>query len=380
MSAPKNVLIIRNAFTYDFGGAERLAVHIAEDIQKRGIKTVVSSCQPRLRDYAIAQGIAVRTGLWWSKQNWSGKGLLLLPLYLLWQIFLTLWYAQLLLRLRPTAVHILSKDDFIAGTLAAKLLGKRVVWTDCADLKYVLANYTVWYRNPVGKLVYWCSRLADGITLVSDSEKKLVSAALGRPLPANYHVVHIGAKTQTVVPLARKKEDKDAVVFCATSRLVTAKGIGELVDAFTKLSGGSNTYRLWIVGDGLEEDAFKKRAGKNPNLVFVGHSDTPLEYVAGADVFVHPSYHEGFSLSLTEAAMLGKPLIACTVGGNPELVNNKNGVLVPARDAHALYEAMRLLGSDKDAREAKGKQAQKDYFDNFEFSRLMEKEVIPLYG
>jgi len=374
-----HVLVIRNAFTYDFGGAERLAVHIARDLNLSKIQTTVVSRQPRVLEYAKTQSVTAYRGWWWSHQDWSGKWILGVPLYVLWQLLLTVWYIQLILRLKPDAVHALSKDDFIAATLAGRLLGKPVVWTDCADLKHVLAKHRVWYKNPVGKMVYAVSKLARAVTLVSNSEKELIQASLGGPVPANYVVVHIAGKDEQVTPFARQRSDEKAVIFCATSRLVIAKGIGELIEAFVRLSKELPGVRLWLVGDGPDEARFQKLAGNNKQIWFIGHSETPLVYAAAADVFVHPTHHEGFSLSLAEAAMLGKPMIATNVGGNPELVNNTNGILFPVHDVAALYQAMYRLAEDSALRARLGKQARHDYTTQFDFARIIKDRIIPLY-
>jgi glycosyltransferase involved in cell wall biosynthesis len=373
------VVIVRNAFVYDFGGAERLAVHIAEEIKQHGVDAMVLSRQPRLLAYATTHGVPCHKAVWWNRQNWSGRRALLFPTYLLWQLVLYVWYLCVLLRFRPDVLHLMSKDDFIAGTWAAKTFHRGVVWTDPADLKHVFSNNTIWYRNPVGKLVYAASKQADTITLVSESERRLVAEAVGTLLPERFVVMHTAGKDESVKPEARSSRDKGAVIFCSTSRLVKAKGISELVQAFNELSQGSDKYRLWLVGNGPDEERFRKEAGDNPYITFVGHSDHPLSYVAASDVFVHPTYHEGFSLSLAEAAMLGKPLIATNVGGNPELVHNGNGTLVPAKNPRALCDAMARLGSNSALRANMGRVARKDYINKFDFATIVKTKLIPVY-
>jgi glycosyltransferase involved in cell wall biosynthesis len=373
------VLIVRNAFVYDFGGAERLAVHLAQELSANGLEAIVLSRQPRLLKYAEDKDVRHQRGWWWQKQNWSGKSALIFPVYVAWQILLFSWYVQLLLRLRVDVLHICSKDDFIAGTVAAKLLHKRVVWTDPADLKYIFANHGLWYKNPVGKLVYAASKLADSITVVSHNEKRLIEVALGHPAPSNMIVLYTAGKDESVVPIKREPEDKDAIIFCSTSRLVVAKGILELIQAFNVLSSNSTQYRLWLVGDGPDEKSFIQEAGGNKYIRFIGHTDKPLEYVAACDVFVLPTHNEGFSLSLAEAAMLGKPMVATSVGGNPELVNDKNGCLVPVQDTASLLSAMQRLSNDKALRDTFGRQARKDYVGHFDFGQIVKNELIPLY-
>lgn len=373
------VLVVRNAASYDFGGAERLTVHIAKELELNGIQAVVISRHKQLLTYAQSLHTVYKRGWWWSRQNWSGLRALGFPIYLLWQAVLMLWYIQLILRLRPDVLHVMSKDDFIAGTLAGRLLRRGVIWTDPADLKHVFLHHNIWYKNPVGKLVYSVAPLASSITLVSESERRLITESVGHSLPQNFIVMHIAGKDESVQPVTRKLADKDAVIFCATSRLVIAKGIADLINAFNQLTATSANYRLWLVGSGPDENQFKALAKGNVHITFVGHSEKPLAQVAAADVFVHPTHHEGFSLSLAEAAMLGKPMIATNVGGNPELINDGNGLLVPIKDPTKFCEAMRKLGSDKPLRERLGKNARHDYKTKFDFSAIVKGTLISLY-
>ena len=104
------------------------------------------------------------------------------------------------------------------------------------------------------------------------------------------------------------------------------------------------------------------------------------EKLSEADIFVHPSYLEGFSISLLEAAMLGKPIIACNVGGNPELIGDgQNGVLIPPRDMVSLTSAMHKLAGDKALREKLGQQARKTYEKRFALEKIVKQQYIPLY-
>ncbi len=372
------VLIIRNAYSYDFGGGERFPVSLATQLKKHRYHPIIVSRSPKLRKLAQEHKITEVKGWWWHQQNFSGFRIILLPAYLVWQVILFGWYISLILKYRPAVVHPQSRDDFIAATFAAKLLGKRVVWTDHADLKYIWQNHTTWYKNHVGKMVYLASKLANHITLVSNSEKKLIEKQLQRPLPRKYTVIHNGVEDQlsTIKPTTH---DKNTIVFAASSRLVTSKGIGELIEAFKKL-GAKTPSELWLLGEGPEEKAFREQAASSSTIKFLGYPKNALDHVAGADVFIHPSYHEGFSISLVEAAMLGKPIIACNVGGNGEIVvNNVNGLLVKSRSSAALYDAMLTLCSNPELRKTMGNESRKTYTDQFVFSEIVEERFVPLY-
>lgn len=377
---PPRIILIRNADNVDFGGAERFVLSLADQLTKNGWRATVVTRHRRILAEALLVEIPTVRGWWWQRRGWGRKHQILFPLYVGWQLLLTLWYLQLFIRLRPDVVHAQGRDDFIAGTLAARLLGKRVVWTDHADLKYIYQNMRVWYKNPFGRLVYWCSRGAHAITLVSESESRLIQEALGvKSLPGRYRVVYNGIVDTQVVPRLDDKQHPAALVFCATSRLVTAKGIAELITAFCSLPS-TPAVRLWLVGDGPEEQRFKDLAAGDERISFFGFSSEPLSFVAAADVFVHPSYHEGFALSIVEAAMLSRPIIACNVGGNPEIVvDHQTGLLIPARDSAALTQAMRQLATNPKLRTQLGTQARAAYEAHFQFDTIVKDQFIPLY-
>ncbi len=382
-SVPRStVLMIRNAQSYDFGGGERIPVHLALEIAKHGYETILASRAPKVLEYADSKGVRTIRGWWWSRQNWSGRNNLLLPVYFCWQFILTIWYLQLILRTGATVVHPQGKDDFIAATIAGKLLGRRVVWSDYADLKYIYQNHAVWYKNFVGKCIYFLGRWADTIILTSLSDKKFIEEALGKDtLPAQYVVVYNGVVDREVLPTERRSpQDTGAYVYCATSRLVTAKGIGELVEAFIKLYAVHGDTRLWLVGDGPEAERFKAIAKGHEAITFFGHVEAPLPLVASSDVFVHPSYLEGFSISLIEAAMLQKPIIACDVGGNPEIIiDHQTGLLIKDRDARELHDAMLLLYDDRLLAQMLATQARSRFEKDLQFEKIVAEQFVPLY-
>jgi glycosyltransferase involved in cell wall biosynthesis len=363
--------------SYDFGGAERFAVDLGAELQQQDWQPLVVSRHEKLLDYAQQQDVSCRRGLWWQHQHWNGKWTPLFPVYLGWQLILTVWYLQLIARFRPQVVHAQGRDDFVAASLAGRLLGKRVIWTDHADLKYIYANHKVWYKNPVGKLVYLASKLAHHVTLVSQSERQLITQSLGHEPDERYRVIYNGVKVQTIQP---RERSNSTFIFCATSRLVYAKGIAEQIEAFTAFSQKHPASELWLVGDGPNETEFKQLAANTPNVTFFAHSDEPLTFVAACDVFVHPSYHEGFSISLIEATMLGKPVIACNVGGNPEIIHDhQTGLLVEARSSEQLLAAMEELYSNPELAQKLGATAKSQFDTSFRFEKIVTEGFVPLY-
>lgn len=373
----KHILVIRNAYAYDFGGAERFAVFLTKVLSDApGYEATVISRNPGLLAFARHQNVSAIRGWWWEQQNWSGVRSLLFPIYVLWQLLLTVWYAWTYKREQPSVVHIQSRDDFIAATLAAKLLGIQIIWTDHADLKHVWKNLFTPLKNPVGKFVHFCARYTTAITVVSQSEQRLVLANLASSsVKKKLLVVHNGCSDVAENYTEKKYHE---FTFCVFGRLVKDKGIGDVITAFLQLESAS--AKLRIVGDGPDAPLFKKLAASSRNISFVGHSHDPLAVVSRAHVVVHPSHHEGFSIALVEASMLGMPIIATAVGGNVEIIHNeKTGLLVPPSSPPDLTTAMELLMRSSELRNKLGAGARQNYLDNYIFEHIVENKFMEIY-
>jgi len=237
-------------------------------------------------------------------------------------------------------------------------------------------NHSIWYKNPVGKLVYFAARFAKTIVVVSkndkhDIEKHIPDGAVKNKL----HVIYNGA-FDSYIPTDKNK----TFTFISTGRLVTDKGIGELIRAFAKLRAEYSDIQLQLIGDGPERKQFELLAKGIKDIHFLGHQTNPLHYLAKADVFTLPTYHEGFSLALVEACMEQTAVIATDVGGNPEIISHeKTGLLVAAKSVDELYDAMKRLYKDKKLRETLAANARKKYVGAFDFKKIIEKDFLPLY-
>ena len=376
----KKIFIIRNAAKTDFGGGERFPVFLATALRDEDWDVTIISRSQKLLTFAQSNSVPSIHGWWWGRQNWSGSKVILTPIYFAWQIILYFYYLSLFLAHKPSVVHIQSKDDFIAGTYAAATLGIHVIWTDHADLKHIWQNLAIRFKNPIGKVVYRAARHAHTITVVSHSEEELVTYHLptSDPIRNKIQVIYNGAFDKAKDYLKRKPTKR--VTFIVASRLVYDKGIREAIQAFARLKKEGNNTELIVMGDGPDSHQLKAMPGAD-NVTFLGHVDDPLAQLATADVFVHPTYHEGFSVALVEASMMSLAIIATAVGGNSEIIHDyKTGLLVPAKDSESLHEAMKILLDDAKLRTKYGDAARKQYEQSFEFQTIVNQQFIPLYG
>lgn len=142
-------------------------------------------------------------------------------------------------------------------------------------------------------------------------------------------------------------------VYIFVGRLVTDKGINELVEAFSEISKKHDQAKLLLVGPFEKEldplkDATLKEINKNQNIITVGFKSDVRPYFAISDVLVFPSYREGFPNVVMQAGAMALPSIVSNINGcNEIIIEGENGTIIPAKDKKTLTEKMELFISDK---------------------------------
>lgn len=147
-------------------------------------------------------------------------------------------------------------------------------------------------------------------------------------------------------------------VFMFVGRLVTDKGINELVRAFKNLQAECTEKPvLLLVGhyeeklDSLDQETLDEISA-NPDIITVGEVSDVRPYYNVSDVFVFPSYREGLPNTVLEAGAMGLPQIVTDINGCNEIIkNNWNGIIIPPRRVDDLQKAMRTLMNDDKKRE-----------------------------
>lgn len=171
--------------------------------------------------------------------------------------------------------------------------------------------------------------------------------------------------------------ENDRVHFLYLGRIMREKGIDELFAAMRKLhSEMGDQVVLDLVG--FFDDDYEAQVNQlaaDGIAVFHGFQTEPRPYYANADCVVLPSYHEGMSNVLLEAAATGRPVITSDIHGCKEAVDDgKTGLLCALKDADDLYKKMlQIAQATREAREAIGKAARAKMEQEFEKSLIVEK-------
>ena len=136
----------------------------------------------------------------------------------------------------------------------------------------------------------------------------------------------------------------DHFVFVAVGRLSPEKNQTMLLDAFAKVYANHPEVELIIIGDGVSHDELESKAvqlGIANVVLFTGQVDNPAEYLALADVFVHPSLYEGQPMVLLEALMQQRLIVATNIAANVGVLENqKYGLVTKDVTANAFAQLM----------------------------------------
>lgn len=180
----------------------------------------------------------------------------------------------------------------------------------------------------------------------------------------------------------------DALVYAFVGRICRDKGIGELLAAFDKVLEDNQNCRLMFIGklddnSMLDKEALEK-AKENKKIIFCGAvpNSEVSNYLAAADVLVHPTYREGFGMVLQEAAALELPTITTNIPGASEaIVDGETGLLAEKQDVETLYEVMKCMFNAEE-RKRLGTNGRKRIETSFERNMMVEricKDYLELY-
>ena len=178
-------------------------------------------------------------------------------------------------------------------------------------------------------------------------------------------------------------DSRGVFTFLFVGRIVGDKGINELVEAFARLHEELPNTRLMMVGnyetelDPVSQDT-RRLIDAMDSIETPGtkRGDDLVRAYAEADCFVMPSYREGFPNVVLEAGAMGLPSVVTDINGSREIMENgKNGLVVPPRDATSLYDAMRLMATDSEARQRMAREARPMIASRFERGYVQQCQI-----
>jgi glycosyltransferase involved in cell wall biosynthesis len=278
----------------------------------------------------------------------------------LWELY---W---LIRRGRFVVVNTHSPVAAAVGRLAAWLARAPVVVYTVHGF-YFHDDTPWWKRRCLVALEWLLGKMTSGFMFVSDEDRRTaVREGIARD-PAMTTTIYNGVNVEEYPMRGSSPQDAaemrkslgipaSAAVVGIVGRVVREKGYLEFAEMAELVSAGRSDVYFLAVGDALPSDRdgiaakFRKRiraAGLEERFRFTGFTDRVTDYLQVMDIFVLPSYREGFPRSVLEAMSCALPVVTTNIRGCREaVVNGETGLLMPPRNGTALAEAVdRLLGN-----------------------------------
>ena len=294
---------------------------------------------------------------------------------------------------RPQVVHHFTIKCVIYGSIAARWAGQVGRVNAVTGLGHLFTDRGL-KASLVRPLVCSLYRLAFGgsrvNTVFQNSEDFDSFVSWGLLKKENCELIR--GSGVDVTRFTRKGRDDQPVAsrdqgvkILFASRLLSEKGIFELLEAFGKVRSDHPQCELLIAGDIYSEnpssltmqDLEKMKEVEGVN--FLGHVDDMIELLDEVDIVALPSYREGTPRILIEAAAMELPIVASDIAGCQGLVQEGiNGLLVPPKRVEPLAEALAKLVADQDLRQRLGQEGRKIVLNDFD-ERQVNARTIALY-
>ena len=294
-------------------------------------------------------------------------------------------------REKPWIVHSMTPKAGLLCMIAAKLcrVPHRIhtftglIWPTASGLKRKILIAT-------DKLLCSCATII--IPEGNGVKQDLLSARItSKPLNvlANGNVRGIDLNhyrlSDEVVQQSKGLRKDNTITYIFIGRLVADKGITELVNAFVKLNQLHDNTRLLLVGPKEQERSplpshILQTIESHKSIEAVGMQHDIRPWLAAADVFVFPSYREGFPNVVIEAGAMALPSIVTDINGSNEIIiEGQNGLIIPSHDSDSLFNSMLRLYSDASLRQSLSRNARDLIADRFD-CHLVRKALYDLYS
>jgi len=303
-------------------------------------------------------------------------------LLLIWKL------ADIYETLRPQIVHHVAIKPVVYGSIAARWRGVPAAINALAGLGFLYApNRTA--AQTILQIVlrrlmaFVLSRVRGRVVVQTSADLKVLRENLKLDADALRLIRGSGVDVDVFVPTP---EPEGAVRITLVSRLLWEKGVGEMVAAGRLLRQRGVDCAITLVGtpdrenSGAIDERQLQEWVKAGDAEWWGHRDDVANVWARSHVACLPSYYpEGVPKTLLEAASCGRPIVTSQNPGCLEVVEHGvNGLVVPARDAVALADAIEKLVRDPALRQALGREGRRKVCQEFAQEKVV-RETLALY-
>jgi len=301
---------------------------------------------------------------------------------------------RLIRHIKPDIIHTHTPKAGLIGMLASWYVG-------VPHRLHTVAGMPLMEANGISKIILRCTekltyRFATQVYPNSRNLEKWINTHL-KPDKSKVKVIgsgssngidteHFNSNTDLIAKGVRVRNELNIktydVVYVFVGRLVHDKGISELVKAFSIIK--DKQLHLLLLGEYENErepveKGIKDHIETDKQIHAVGFKTDIRPFLAAADIFVFPSYREGFPNVVMQAGCFNLPCIVTDINGSNEIIKDGyNGLIVSPKEVEELRAAMMKLGNDSMLRKRMGQVARKQIVSNYD-QQIVWKAILKEY-
>lgn len=279
------------------------------------------------------------------------------------ELFTIIAIHRLLQKLKPDMLTLASIKPVLYGGLMARLLKVPAVVVMVSGLGAVFVDERLLGRiflKGIKKAYRFALRHKNlKVIFQNEDDRQVLLKAAKLPITQTRVIKGSGVDVNkyTVIP-----ENKSKIVVMMVARLLKDKGVMEYVAAAKKLKTEGVVAQFLLIGDSdyenpaFIEDKYLDQFREEAYVELLGYREDIPQLMAQANIVVLPSYREGLSNVLIQAASCARAVVTTDVPGcRDAILHNQTGLLVPVKDVNALSTAIKWLIENPDEREKFGK-------------------------
>lgn len=238
------------------------------------------------------------------------------------------------------AVAYAGPSDFITYFIAEKVCAQRKIQWIHFDIEKIMDNFSF------GKKYY---PFFNKIFCVSQSAKDIFLKHFEQ-LESKTEVFHNIVSESELKKQAESGETYEdgfaGIRILTVGRFTKEKGQHLIPAVAKKLKSENIRFRWYLVGNGKEKAAVEQLSldlGVRNDLVFLGEKENPYRYMQDCDIYVQPSLHEGFGITVEEAKVFNKPIVVTGFASAKDLIRHNDTGLIAEISEESLYFNLKTL-------------------------------------
>lgn len=288
--------------------------------------------------------------------------------------------------IRLDVIEFITIKPVIYGAILSRFLREPEIYTYISGLGFMFGDNNKFAIGKwlIRKIIYPLSLRNKRINIIVENNEDLsIISNIAKRNKGNIKVINgVGVD---LIKYSFKKSDLNIIRVVMVSRLLKDKGIFEFVNIAESISADHCNVQFLLVGDRDPNNPMSLTNNevneilKNSCVNYLGQRSDVEIILSNSDIFLFPSYREGFPKVLMEAASCGLPSIAFNVAGcRDAIVNNETGYLIPFKDEALLHDKMEYLVKNKQEISRMSRNARKYAELNFDVNLISKKHLDEL--